>query len=251
MKAANVYANDNLDDFPIVLPPRNSTVTFAGGLPAAPNADTVIQGYYDGEVARGNMSANLWLLVLKGYTDSKTFVCQSDVVGKPAASVQAGNHFNNFQGVENISYAAAVPWNAAGQKQGFWKSIVDATTPIIADLGPRNGENTSNGIVNVTSPQKVPALWNSRIHGGEGQTIGWSDGHTSFELRPDIGLLHDNIWTNNGDAGPSPTGRAPFYGRGTQTGAASRPIAEYFNGGSAQFWDIYMAPSRGVDGKTY
>jgi hypothetical protein len=157
-----------------------------------------------------------------------------------------GQFYNNFPGVENISYAAAVPWDASGNKIGFWKAIVDASTPVMADQGPRNGDTIGGKPVVL---RDVTSRWSSLNH-GNGQVVGWSDAHAGFEMRSNIGYNNDNIWTHN-EGSPSETGRAPIYGPGADKGATSRSIRDYTSGGAIQNWDILMAPSRGTDGKVY
>jgi hypothetical protein len=252
LKSANVYANDNGDDFPIVLAPRSPTIYYGGGVPSGSTPDRVIDEIYQTGARRGSMSANLWLLVLKGYTGPKQYLCKSDPNFSTVASPSSGGSFyNDFPGVQNISYAAAIPWDNAGNKQGFWKSIVDASLPLMADAPPHNGDSVSGGTVRVEGGVPVKqTMWNSPIHGGEGQVVGWSDAHAGFERRPDIGYQDDNIWTQNGGT-PSSTGRAPTYGPPTSSGAYQRSISDYTSGGAPQNWDIYMAPARGADGRAH
>lgn len=237
LKAANVYAADNGDDFPMVMPPKKSVISFGGGVATGGSADLTISGIYMKGEQQGNMTANLWLLALKGYTAPRQYICPSDPANKVVAvTTSGGSYYNNFPGVENISYSMAVPWNAAGEKIGFWKSIVDAGLPLMADMAPQ-----LSGNVNA----------NSVFHNGEGQIVGWSDAHASFEKRPDIGYNRDNIWTTSGGSGPSPAGTNTLYGAGAASGGTTGSNSGYVKGGESQNWDVIMAPARGADGKTY
>ena len=60
--------------------------------------------------------------------------------------------------------------------------------------------------VSITVTQSNPKAWNSPIHGGDGQTVGYSDAHATFEKRPDVGSNNDCIWTTTGASGPNATG---------------------------------------------
>ena len=85
---------------------------------------------------QGSTSASLWVLVLKSYTAPKQYLCKSDPNNTVVSPMTSGvNYFDNFGGVENMSYAMAIPWNVDLTKCGFWKNIVDATTPLMADQG--------------------------------------------------------------------------------------------------------------------
>lgn len=248
LQSANVYANDNSDDFPTVMPPKNGVVTFGGGGPSS-NTDKTISDYYDKGDQRGNVTACLWVLVLRGYSTPSQFICPN------ANSTPATDHSSNFPGIENFSYAVAIPWDAAGNRAGYWKNIVDASTPIMADQGPVNGDHTPLGIVDLTNISGNPRLLNSPNHKQQGQVVGYSDGHAEFEFRPDIGNSDDNIWTHNSISlevnGPSRTGIVPPYGRGIRAGSFSRDISAYTIPGTMMSYDILMAPARGSDGKTY
>ncbi|HVT80761.1 MAG TPA: DUF4190 domain-containing protein, partial [Phycisphaerae bacterium] len=181
LKSANVYANDNADDFPIVLPPRGS-ISYGGGSASSSTADGALAEIYSAGAQRGNLSANLWVLVLKGYTAPKQYLCKSDPNNSTVASPSSsGSYYNNFLGVQNFSYSTAIPWNSRGVKADFWRSIVDASLPLMADMAPHNGDSVSGGTVQVQTFASNPRLWNSPIHGGEGQTVGWSDAHAGFE----------------------------------------------------------------------
>ena len=113
--------------------------------------------------------------------------------------------------------------------------IVDASLPLMADQPPKNGETIGTITIALNVVQTNPKQWNSQLHGGEGQTVGWSDAHASFERRPDIGYSQDNIFTNNAGS-PSQTGAAPAptaFVSGTSA-STSGTVSSYTSGGSTQ-----------------
>jgi prepilin-type processing-associated H-X9-DG protein len=62
------------------------------------------------------------------------------------------------------------------------------------------------------TPAQAPAdnrTWNSGNHEGDGQNVGFGDGHAEFCRRPDVGQDNDNIYTMS--ASPS-KGPAQFGG---------------------------------------
>jgi prepilin-type N-terminal cleavage/methylation domain-containing protein len=248
LKSANVYANDNQDDFPTVTQTGANIVIGGGVATGYTSTDLAISSLYQTPATNfiGNMSANLWILSMKGYTAPKQYLCKSDPTNTQVASPTiSNNYYNSFPTVSNFSYASATPWVVSGAKQGFWKSIVDASTPLMADQPSMHGEVIGTITITLNAVQTNPKQWNSQIHGGDGQTVGWSDAHASFERRPDVGINNDNIWTNNGASGPSQTGSAPTY-QNVAANAASGTTAltSYTNGGTPQNWDIYMSPAR-------
>jgi hypothetical protein len=208
--------------------------------------------YTTGTAQRGNMTANLWLLVMKSYTAPKQYLCRSDPNNTQVASPTTGNlYYNNFPTLGNFSYATALPWDTANNKIGFWKAIVDASTPLMADQPPKNGETIGTITIALNVVQTNPKQWNSQLHGGDGQSVGWSDAHASFERKPNIGYNNDNIWTNNAGS-PTETGSAPAptaFASGTSA-STSGTVSSYSSGGAVQNWDIYMGPPRDKSGQT-
>jgi prepilin-type N-terminal cleavage/methylation domain-containing protein len=260
LKSANVYANDNNDDFPTVISSGGATINVAFGTAVGTTADASITAIYNGATAnlKSNVSANLWVLVLKGYTGPKQYLCKSDPNKSTVASPSSGgNFYTSFPTIDNFSYASAIPWDKTGNKLGLWKSIVDASLPLMADQPPVAGDTNGGVTVNlIGGVPSNPKAWNSPIHGGEGQVVGWSDAHAGFEKRPDIGYQNDNIWTTSAAAGgaPSATGTKPSAAgdyAAIATAGAGATLTNYNSGGGAQNWDVYMGPARKQDGTVW
>jgi hypothetical protein len=222
VQSMNIYANDNADTFPVVMPaPAPGTYTFAQGLAGNTNTtvDPSLNLMYDKSTraAAGSVTACWWVLVLKNQVSPRQFICKSDPVATstPAAISNAANVFNlDFQDATQFSYSSAYPWNAAAGSPmpvgGWWKSVTDSSLPIMADMAPENG--TGSNPIEATAGYGIgPAggntrSWNSNNHQRDGQNVGFSDAHVEFTRRPDVGPNNDNIWTHNGTGGPAQNG---------------------------------------------
>ena len=254
LQSCAIYANDNQDDFPTV---RSNTTSLAYcGTGTSTNADNAISAAYSN--ASGNITANMWLLVLKNYTTPKQYLCKSDPNNSVASQTTTGtSYYQNFLSVENLSYGFACPWGADGSKLGFWSGKnLDSGCPLMADQGPHDGDTLSGSVtVNVKAAQSNPKAWNSPIHGGDGQNVGFGDAHAEWTRRPDCGQQSDTIWTNNAGGGPATAATNTMANTtGVSTGQQTGTITAAYQGGSAGAWDICIVPVRGAGnnaGKTF
>lgn len=242
-QSMNVYAADG-GWYPIIGPTYTSTL--ASALPGTPApADTLLSskpgGLYAPANPPGNVCQNMWLLVLTGQVAPKQFICKSDPCGVVAApSVVSGtsNYYLNFTSQppratvvntdQTYSYSFAFPWTAAGTIGDWWKDETDASLPLLADIAPANATGTPPA--NTLDGTNKAA--NSRTHQGDGQNVGFGDGHAEFFRLANAGQDNDNIYSANGRAGPSPRGTTP-------SSAADPKIA----GGSKGKWDIVLVPA--------
>ena len=234
-QSMNVYAADQMDTFPTVLPPKSAgTYTFASaGNSGATNADRALEVEYTKGQGAGSVTACWWILVLKNQVSPKQFFCHSDrTAGYVARLADASNCLDlDFQASNQFSYSSAYPWLTASWAQpgsvgGWWKNITDSSLPIMSDIAPKIEPGGS-------------VLTNSATHGA-GQNVVFSDGHVEFCRRADIGPNNDNIWTHNGTSGPSERGTVISGGSvGAGYGAASAPF------------DIIMVPIRDGSGVTH
>jgi hypothetical protein len=208
VQSMNVYAADNLDSFPIVMP---------------------------------HATAGNYLFAVGG---NSKFLCKSDPAGatSPAPISNSSNQFYlDFSSDKQFSYSSAYPWNFTNTSSivgGWWKNVSDSGLPIMSDIAPQNGTgNPAATVDNLTGSSKA---WNSNNHQRDGMNVVFSDAHTDFVRRPDVGPNTDNIWTQNGTNGPSATGTAVTAGTVSGSyGASSTPF------------DIVMVPIRNVaDGTT-
>ncbi len=176
---------------------------------------------------------SLWLLVLQGYSTPASFVCPSDPLASgpsleysTAGTVTAysGNFGNMPPGViagnqqvynlrgRGLSYSIAYPWvpwsaNVDGDNHppGPWwtTTYTNTDTPLVSDMAP-NDDSTSayaTGVferVTTTLPTANtygPYIYNSGNHAGDGQNVGFGDGHVTWETSPYVGEDGDNIFT--------------------------------------------------------
>jgi prepilin-type N-terminal cleavage/methylation domain-containing protein len=235
VKALNLYAAENSDSFPLVLPPGSpNKITNAVPTPANAggtgmgNSQQVINNYYGTVNAQlGDPMANLWILVLKGNVGPKQFICKSDPAA-PTPSDQtdnSGNFYDNFGDVGtahnstigNQSYSFAYMWTGTTPvgAGGWWRSTVDSSLPIAADIAPLNGTGTPTRALNTTlataqGNSNFPKTVNSNNHtGGEGQNVGFADTHVEFDKNPYVGQGGDSIWTT-GSSGAGSKSDQPY-----------------------------------------
>lgn len=244
-----VYSAENEGLFPVTSPPATATSysVFATVAPGATSEETLKQMYSDRSM-RGDVTASLWILVLKQQCTPKQFLCKSDPnASAVASSVTSGNDFlSNFTAPPGsttansaLSYSMAYPWIDSLRRPGldgasepvvgaWWRNTTDSRLPLMSDMAPMNGTGSSP-VINVMSNATSNRAWNSGNHNRDGQEVVFGDVHVTFERTPLVGLNMDNIWTS--------AGRAPGVVRGT----LGAPIEALINS-----FDTVMVPVRNV-----
>jgi len=229
-KACAIYAGGEADAFPTEPPPGvsgyqgiNSGWYYppcAGSGDNDPNAAiaadfTIAGGIYP---QQGDPMANLWLLMLKGLTAPKQFICPSDprqpVIANYASPYGQGvTYWDNFgtvdgnpQGGNTFSYSWSYPWASDGQSPGpWWHNSTDATIPIGSDMAPSG--QTATDDPTIKPGEKIS---NSKNHSnGDGQNVVFADGHVTYTRTNRVGQANDNIfcaqeqtiWVNAADPG--------------------------------------------------
>lgn len=173
----------------------------------------------------GSVISCLWLMVLMQYETPAGFICPSDsyalgpslLYGSIAGTGQYA--FGNFGNLSNSgsagnlgqgeSYSIAYPWLAAPPDPNngipmpagsWWNSRAGTQVPIISDMAPddigapalgRTYRNTTLLPGNTYGNY----VYNSGNHNGDGQNVGFADGHVVWETTPYCGMNHDNIFT--------------------------------------------------------
>ena len=239
------YSQSNNGDFPVTAfegqtyglrvirnAPLSSPLSSSGGM----TAPEVVQSWYgvqaSGEYHFLTPTADLWILVLQGYTTPSSFICPSDPIGGlsgPSSEFDTAtsppsyiSDFGRFagqadapnNGTENtigtgLSYSAAEPCTPeAPSRVGQWWTSDGATTqvPLVSDMTPMdgsatNGDGPGNGVfqrITTTLPTANtygPYIYNSGNHAGDGQNVGFGDDHVTWETSPYVGQNGDNIFT--------------------------------------------------------
>jgi len=148
--------------------------------------------------------------------------------GQDTVAAQPGINRFDFRGYPNLSYAYQMPFGMHGKP----RSGMDPRQPLAADKGPAfvtggesqgnldsfsytpetrklgdhagsGGETTESDIIFEQDDEEFllqlgPETWrpyNSRNHGGEGQSVLIADGHAEYAKSPTVGLNKDNIYT--------------------------------------------------------
>ena len=175
-----------------------------------------------------------------------------------------------------LSYSIAFPWwakvpykNATPtlytQQRGQWWTTTGANTqvPLVSDMAPMDGGGSSaasqgdsagTGVyqrITTTLPTANtygPYIYNSGNHAGDGQNVGFGDGHGAWEVSPYVGQNGDNIFTFhyysnntvtpiNGTTDTNQVGLTGTWNLGTALGIQT--LASPF--------DTCMAPARTVN----
>jgi prepilin-type N-terminal cleavage/methylation domain-containing protein len=253
IKALNLYAAENSDSFPLVLPPttankiNNPVPQPSTGAPnGTGNFQQTLTSYYNSANAQlGDPMANMWLLVLKGNLGPKQFICKSDPAAPtPADQVDSsGNFYDDFGevgGVKNTtngnqSYSFAYMWTNTTGAGNWWRTTVDSSLPLAADMAPLNGtgspvRNLAQTLTAAQTAANFPLTVNSNNHtAGEGQNVGFADTHVEFTKNPYVGQGGDSIWTS------SPGGTPTVYTSASNFTAPATSSAPY---------DILLVPVR-------
>jgi prepilin-type processing-associated H-X9-DG protein len=223
----------------------------------------------------GSVISCLWLMVLLQYETPPSFICPSDpyAVGPsllygtaPGTAQYAYGNFGNLsnnQAQSNFgqgeSYSIAYPWlvappdpsNVVPMQAGtWWTTRAGAEIPIISDMAPDDDGSPSQGR-GYRNTTLLPGntygnyVYNSGNHNGDGQNVGFADGHVVWEKTPYCGMNHDNIYTYYA---------TPYFGAGVspsapQTGLVSQKDWVGFTNpvlSNATPYDTCMAPIRDV-----
>lgn len=177
---------------------------------------------------RSHPSRSSFLLVIIGNITVTQMVCPSsgdqqddlrnvgadgNVAPDQMIAAQPGMNRFDFRGYDRLSYGIALPFSQPLNLHAAEESIA-----IAADKGPyyRSGGPGLPGTgttIDARSALNPPADWssrsaenltaanqdwrpyNSRNHGGEGQTIAFADGHAEFAYTPLAGVNQDHIYT--------------------------------------------------------
>lgn len=159
-------------------------------------------------------SADMWALVIDGYSTPKQFICPSttDAMDQ-TTNVQA---YYDFKSPNSLSYSYQYQHDPDRRPIG---TMSEPTFPVMADANPY----TKGGVQTPFSTDRASTddRGNSTNHTKrEGQNVLWQDGHVSFEKGPDVGLSgkvaaslkisrgRDNCYTTNTLEGPVDPGNA-------------------------------------------
>lgn len=222
-----VYANDNLDWWPT--PPYAETEPAASGAMAVSfigqMGANLTQALASADYAKAHPSRALFMLVIDGSCTPKQFVCPTssdaadDLRNGGVAAVPGRDRFD-FAGYPFESYGYQLPFGPHARPN----ESLDPRVAVMADKGPffEAGTPAATGAtpdrpVAQTAPGTMISLsglsnaadilnadnsvwrpFNSRNHGGEGQSVLFVDGHVEFRKQPIVGVNYDNIYTQQG-----------------------------------------------------
>ncbi len=177
----------------------------------------------------GSAVSCLWLMVLMQYEKPAGFICPSDpyafapslLYGTMAGTgPYAFGNFGNLtsEGIrgnlgQGESYSIAYPWVAAPSDPNniipmfagsWWSTRAGPQSPVISDMAPDDIGSPSLGRA-YRNTTMLPGntygnyVYDSGNHNGDGQNVGFADGHVTWEATPYCGVNHDNIFTYYAD----------------------------------------------------
>lgn len=233
LQAMFIYAADNGGTFPVHSfeattddrDPAWHGVSWVGAMGSSESLRVSQETSSSFSPRRGHPSRSLFLLVIGGECTQSQYICPSsgdrkdllrnfgpDSTDEIESFGQPGRNRFDFSGYDALSYAYQLPFGPKAQP--FDK--LDARMVVVADKGPftedggeglartRTRRDRLSGVQSMTwrdarsardAPPEKWRLNNSRNHNGEGQNIGFADGHVEFQKRPIVGVDNDNIYT--------------------------------------------------------
>ncbi len=221
-----IYAQSNKGIFPETpgLPHAafRNFPTGVNGVSVVPKltAQSTMQYYYMPGDTGPNASAAplecMWLLVINGQMTPKSFICPSDPLtqqpsveyGESATTGGAVTYLDfgfmsptaqqSSQHGKGESYSIAFPWKEGGSPAPYWGTKASGGVPIVSDMAPI--PNPTTGVLERITNQ-LPSgntygnyIYNSGNHNGDGQNVGFGDGHVTWETNPYVGQDNDNIF---------------------------------------------------------
>ena len=184
--------------------------------------------------AFGNPLGCMWLLVLDRQCQPSSFICPSDMVAvEPSLEfipgVQGANGlavFGNFSNTaaswaatgqinyygDGESYSIDYPWQTTAttgcEPTGtWWTNTGLANLPIMSDMAPACYQNHVRTTTPLAGNTAGPSIFSSGNHDGQGENVGFADGHVSWTNQPYIGQNNDNIFTFDLSEPPSASGQ--------------------------------------------
>ncbi|HYE20222.1 MAG TPA: hypothetical protein VEA69_17370 [Tepidisphaeraceae bacterium] len=189
-----MYANDNKGAFPRArYTPDAPLASYTGeagtdplGLAGSGTPPTV-----------NDVTAALFLLMRVQELTPELFICPSSSYDKDdfGGGTNTSMTRANFKSARNtLSYGLASPYPtatavAAGYK---WNHTLGADFAIMGDL---NSGAAVLKTLTLTSPAADMQKANTRNHDGQGQSVGFGDGHVEWAQTPFVGMNKDNIYT--------------------------------------------------------
>jgi prepilin-type N-terminal cleavage/methylation domain-containing protein/prepilin-type processing-associated H-X9-DG protein len=224
----------------------------------------------------GDPLACLWLLVLQNYATPKSFICPSDPIAttpsleySQTAATNGGTSVQPNFGVmtdgsqpnttgQGESYSINYPWqyqsggSTPANAGGWWTDNIDSYQPVMSDMAPQDtanpqaapsGRETTEPLSNTYGPY----VYNSGNHAGDGQNVGFGDGHVSWESNPYVGADQDNIFTYFSVAAGTGTAQAgpTEGGTGITTTGTSVSLDNQYSPNTPPY-DTIMVPVRNV-----
>ncbi|HTV48548.1 MAG TPA: hypothetical protein VMG59_08895 [Phycisphaerae bacterium] len=269
LQSMAIYAQSNGGVFPCVPGPTGNTYENQPQNPVGWTNNQSAIGVTSDWFNRANSPhyadplGSLWLLVLAGEDTPKMFICPADPFANTPSQEYTTNSqccFGNFGGMsggsgtlsttgQGESYSIAYPWaydkNASAMNPerpgNWWINDTNAGIPVISDMAPQSGVGTDEFARNTTTMPTNntygPYIYNSGNHNGDGQNIGFADGHVEFDSTPYVDENIDNIFTWNNAAGV----QQAMTGIGI-----NQPQPELPNTRNSPPYDTTMVPVRNV-----
>jgi len=238
LRACAIYAADNDNEYPTAgnYTGPGYTLNWGAGGPVARDRTQALNLIQSDPRYVGNPASCLWILILQDAVPARTLICRGDTQSSPSPLCDsAGNYYLAPANQHQLSYSIATPWFTAPDDTtiptGYWHNH-DSDIIVVADMTPMRGTGDPKRDFRSANI----ANYNTGNHGGQGQNLGWDDGHVDWRSNGNCGQSGDIVYLAGLDAAA----------RGAQP-TAGQSIALY---DVAVMVDVYMIPVRNLDDHT-
>ena len=143
----------------------------------------------------------LYMLYREKCLEMGNFICPSDEDVTIMTDVKRTDDRWDFDNDKRLSYSYTVPL-ASGANGVSYQCKDPARVVMLADKHPkRSNKNLSPWDDDMSGDDIKKSM--SQNHGGEMINVGWVDFHVSDEIRADVGIKDDCIYSAGGEEGPS------------------------------------------------
>ena len=151
------------------------------------------------QLKQRSVTACVYLLYRESYVEMGNFICPSDDDVTIQTNIKRTDNYWDFDSNKRLSYSYVVPL-VNGDNGVSYQCKDPARVAMVADKNPvRSGKSLSGWDDDMSRDAIRNNL--SQNHAGEMINVAWADFHVSDEIRADIGVKNDCIYSAGGENG--------------------------------------------------